>query len=135
MRRKDHSLYARLFASVIVGPVLLMQACSSGTSNSSSSSPITKTIAHIQVVGPPVIVFDHTTDQQQPYNIPDEQITAWKEANGTVNLMIPHYEAYRMRGTYTMNPDCTGTFSLLLTDLGLRALVHFGWRRRESTNP
>jgi hypothetical protein len=75
-----------------------MQACSSGTSKSSSSIPTTKTIAQIQVVGQPVIVFNHTTDQQQPYNIPDEQITAWREANGTVNLMIPSFEAYRMRG-------------------------------------
>ncbi len=98
MKRNRHSRIAPLVVSFIAGPVLLMQACSSGTSNSPSSSPTTKTIAHIQVVGQPVIVFDHTTDQQQPYNIPDEQITAWKEVNGTVNLMIPSFEPYRMRG-------------------------------------
>jgi hypothetical protein len=57
-----------------------------------------KTIAQIQITGEPVIVFDHRTDQQQPLNIPDDQITAWREADGTVNLLIPHYEAYRMRG-------------------------------------
>ncbi len=98
MKRNHRSRVAPLLASVIAGPLFLMQACSSGTSNSPSSTPTTKTIAQIQVVGQPVIVFDHTTDQQQPYNIPDSQITAWREANGTVNLMIPHYEAYRMRG-------------------------------------
>ena len=84
-----------------------MQAC--GGSNTSPSPPTTKTIAQIRVVGQPVIVFDHTTDQKQPLNIPDEQITAWREADGTVNLMIPHYEAYRMRGPdllhLTMDPN------------------------------
>ena len=52
----------------------------------------------IQVAGPPVKVFDHTTDQQEPYNIPDAQFSAWREADGTVNLMVPSFEAYRMRG-------------------------------------
>lgn len=56
------------------------------------------TIMQIRVTGQPVLVFDHTKDQQQSLNIPDIQITAWKEVDGTVNLMIPHYEAYRMRG-------------------------------------
>jgi len=68
-----------------------------------------KTITQIQVTGRPVLIFDHTKNQQQSLNIPDLQITAWKEANGTVNLLIPHYEAYRMRGTdllhLTMDPN------------------------------
>src|SRR2546426_168266 len=94
-----------LFAVTVA--LVLMQAC--GGSNTSPSPPTTKTIAQIRVVGQPVIVFDHTTDQKQPLNIPDEQITAWREADGTVNLMIPHYEAYRMRGPdllhLTMDPN------------------------------
>jgi|GEM_PF-2248820 hypothetical protein len=57
-----------------------------------------KTITQIQVTGQPILIFDHTTDQQQPENIPDLQITAWREADATVDLMIPHYENYRMRG-------------------------------------
>lgn len=97
MKRNRHSHIAPLFAFVVTAPLLLMQACG-GSSGSSAPPPTTKTIAQIQVVGQPVIVFNHTTDQQQPYNIPDEQITAWREANGTVNLMIPSFEAYRMRG-------------------------------------
>jgi hypothetical protein len=55
-------------------------------------------ITQIQVTGQPILIFDHTKDQQQSLNIPDLPITAWKEADGTVNLMIPHYENYRMRG-------------------------------------
>src|SRR3989442_5368895 len=47
--------YTTLFQSV------LMQAC--GGSNTSPSPPTTKTIAQIRVVGQPVFVFDHTTDQ------------------------------------------------------------------------
>ncbi len=71
---------------------------SSPTTSAPPPSPLVKTIAQIEVTGQPVIVFDHTKDQQQPLNIPDEEITAWREADGTVNLMIPHDEAYRMRG-------------------------------------
>ncbi len=100
IRRGAH--IAQILTCVITGPLFLMQGCSSGGSSTASSTPTsiptTKTIAQIQVTGQPVIVFDHTKDQQQPLNIPDEQITAWREADGTVNLMIPHYEAYRMRG-------------------------------------
>jgi hypothetical protein len=55
-------------------------------------------IASIQVTGQPILIFNHTTDQQQSLNIPDIQVTAWREADGTVDLMIPHYENYRMRG-------------------------------------
>jgi hypothetical protein len=50
------------------------------------------------VIGLPVKVFDHAQDKQQPDNFPDAQATAWKEADGTVDLMIPNIEAYRMRG-------------------------------------
>jgi hypothetical protein len=85
---------APLLASLSIGPLFLMQGCSLGA----GSAAATKTIAQIQVIGQPVKVFDHTTDQQEPYNIPDSQITAWREADGTVNLLIPHFEAYRMRG-------------------------------------
>lgn len=55
-------------------------------------------IAGIAVQGAPVRVFDHRRDQQEPDNVPDAQITAWREIDGTVNLMIPNREAYRMRG-------------------------------------
>ncbi len=66
-------------------------------------------IQAIAVTSPPILIFDHTKDQQQPLNIPDLPITAWKEADGTVNLMIPSYENYRMRGPdllhLTMDPN------------------------------
>lgn len=92
IQRRAH--VAQLVACVIAVPLFLMQGCSSGR----SGTPPRKAIAQIQVIGQPVKVFDHTTDQQEQYNIPDGQITAWREANGTVNLMIPGIEAYRMRG-------------------------------------
>jgi hypothetical protein len=88
-----------LLASVLTGLLFLMEGCSSGGSSTPIIPPTTKTIAQIQVMGQPVKVFDHTTDKQEPYNIPDAQTTAWREANGTVSLMISHFEAYRMRGS------------------------------------
>ena len=57
-----------------------------------------KSVAQIQVTGQPVKIFDHAKDQQEIDNYPDAQATAWKESDGTVNVMIPHVEAYRMRG-------------------------------------
>jgi hypothetical protein len=103
IHRRTH---ADLFLAVaLIGPLLLLQGCGGGTANSATnppssppSTPATKTIAQIQLAGQPVKVFDHTRDQQQPFNIPDSQITAWREADGTVDLMIPHKENYRMRG-------------------------------------
>ncbi len=95
-----------LILALVVGFVLLpgfivlgrSQVSAQTVNDEVTSHPRPKRIAQIKITGEPVIVFDHTTDQQQPLNIPDEQITAWREADGTVNLMIPHYEAYRMRG-------------------------------------
>jgi hypothetical protein len=55
-------------------------------------------VSRIVVSGTPVKVFDHATDQQENDNVPDAQVTAWREADGVVNLMIPDTEAYRMRG-------------------------------------
>jgi len=79
---------------------LALIGCAGG--NTTPTPPATKTIAGIAITGQPVKVFDHTTDQQSPNNIPDAQTTAWKEADGTVNLMIAASDAYRMRG-----PDFT----------------------------
>jgi hypothetical protein len=99
MRRNVHSCIVQVLAFLGTALLLVLQGCGgSSASSSPPPPPTTKTIAQIKVVGQPVLVFDHTTDQQQPLNIPDEQITAWREASGTVDLLIPHYEAYRMRG-------------------------------------
>ena len=94
IHRRTH---ADLFLAVtLIGLLLLLQGCGGGTANpatnppsSPPSAPATKTIAQIQLAGQPVKIFDHTKDQQQPFNIPDSQITAWREADGTVDLMIP----------------------------------------------
>jgi hypothetical protein len=56
-----------------------------------------KTIAKIQIVGQPVKVWDHR-NKVEPLNFSDAPVSAWREADGTVNLMLPTYEAYRMRG-------------------------------------
>src|SRR5579863_8755429 len=54
-------------------------------------------ISGISLVGGPTIVLDHLTDQL-PNALPDSQATAWKNADGTVNLTIPWFENYRMQG-------------------------------------
>jgi hypothetical protein len=88
----------RLRTPLIAWLVLLAQACGGGSGGSSPAPASPKSIVSIQVAGPPVKVFDHTKDKQEPDNLPDAPITAWKEGNGTVNLLIPSTEAYRMRG-------------------------------------
>ena len=55
-------------------------------------------ITGISLVGGPFIVFDHLKAKSEPDALPDSQITAWKNANGTVNITIPHSENYRMHG-------------------------------------
>src|SRR3979490_713181 len=55
-------------------------------------------IAGIHIVGQPALVFDHLVDKKEPDHLPDLPATAWKEANGTVNVTVPHIENYRMRG-------------------------------------
>ncbi|HTD62533.1 MAG TPA: hypothetical protein VK679_17880 [Gemmatimonadaceae bacterium] len=54
---------------------LALIGCAGG--NTTLTPPATKTIAGIAITGQPVKVFDHTTDQQSPNNIPDAQTTAW----------------------------------------------------------
>jgi hypothetical protein len=60
------------------------------------------TITQIKVVGQSVKIFDHT-QKLEADNISDGPVNAWREANGTVNLMLPHYEAYRLRGPNLLN--------------------------------
>ena len=82
---------------LLVPATLWLPSCSSSNpGGGGSGSP--SAIAQIEVAGAPVLVFDHTRDKQEPYNIPDAQTTAWRESDGTVNLLISHREAYRMRG-------------------------------------
>src|SRR5262245_39627177 len=59
-------------------------------------------IAKIEVVGAPVKFFDHT-QRMEELNWADGPVNAWREADGTVNLMISTYEAYRMRGPDLLN--------------------------------
>src|SRR5437016_10374268 len=87
----------RIFRAAAILTLLGPMSCGGG-GGAGPPPPAQLSIAQIRVVGQPVKVFDHTRDKQEPYNIPDAQISAWKEANGTVNLMVPHLEAYRMRG-------------------------------------
>jgi hypothetical protein len=81
----------------ILSLACLTHACGGG-SDGTPPPPVTKSIVSMQVVGQPVKVFDNTKDKQEPDNLPDAPITAWRQADGTVNLLIPSTEAYRMRG-------------------------------------
>src|SRR5947209_8193683 len=60
------------------------------------------TITQIKVVGQPVKIFDHKQRVEKD-NISDGAVNTWREADGTVNLMLPHYEAYRLRGPNLLN--------------------------------
>ncbi len=94
---------ALLSTSVIT---LLLSACGASSGSTMQPNPMPPpalAIAKIEVIGQPVKVFDHLVDQQEAANFPDAQISAWREADGTVNLMIPSTEAYRMRGPDLLN--------------------------------
>jgi hypothetical protein len=77
------------------------------------AGPPPRHIVGIHLVGAPTLVFDHLADKQQALNLPDAQVTAWKEKDGTCNLTIPHYENYRMRGTslLSLHIDAAEIFS------------------------
>jgi hypothetical protein len=70
-------------------------------------------------------VFNKATQAQADDNFPDAQITAWKESDGTVNLLIPNIDAWRMRGSdlehLSVDPieiySSTGTASQTTEDL------------------
>jgi hypothetical protein len=79
-------------------PILLGHLTEAAFATSAAGGADSKVIRAIEVAGTAVAVFEHARDQQEPGNFPDAQVTAWKEADGTVNLMIPNAEAYRMRG-------------------------------------
>ncbi len=55
------------------------------------------TITGIKVVGPAVKFFDHT-QKTEDWCFADGTMSAWREADGTVNLLMPSPEMYRLRG-------------------------------------
>jgi len=55
-------------------------------------------IESISVQGNPTLVFDYRRDKQERWHVADAPPAAWREADGTVNLLTPHPETYRMRG-------------------------------------
>lgn len=52
----------------------------------------------IVVTGPEEVVFDWTTDRCEPEHIPDIAARAFRDADGTVQLTIGHWNTYRMVG-------------------------------------
>jgi len=99
MRKKlaSHSFMNVGGPAVCVLAAFLGQSMHAATADSPSTSS-TPQITGMSLVGQPVIVFDHLRDKQEPRNFPDAQSTAWKNADGTVNLTIPITEMYRMQG-------------------------------------
>ncbi|MDB5872196.1 MAG: uncharacterized protein JWQ07_1638 [Ramlibacter sp.] len=84
-----------------------------GSRTSAPPTPATPHIARISVTGQPVLVFDHLTDKREPFHLPDLPATAWKDADGMVNLPVIGSENYRMRGPDLehLTSDPTPTFS------------------------
>ena len=54
--------------------------------------------ARIEVVGEEEVVFDWGTDRCDPENIPDLPLRAFRDAHGTVQMLITHWNAFRMTG-------------------------------------
>ena len=83
-----------LFAALVVTCGANSGFAAAGREDIAAAPPVTG----IRIGGAPVLVFDHTRDKQAANNIPDGQIAAWKSRDGTINLTIPHFQNYRMRG-------------------------------------
>ncbi len=68
------------------------------------------TVTEITIDGEPEVVFDWTTDQCEPENIPDISARAYRDAGDNVHLSIGHYVNYRMTGPTldTVEIDCSG---------------------------
>jgi hypothetical protein len=90
--------------SVGADTTVTVTAESQADPSKSASASVTVTaqtrvsIAQISIVGQPVMVWDHSQSPEQRFNGPDGPASAWREADGTVNLMINNVEAYRLRG-------------------------------------
>ncbi len=82
---------------VTLGLCLRVKAGEIKDSSSARRDPSAQ-VSGISLVGQPVIVFDHLKDKREPFHLPDSPVTAWKNADGRVNLTIPHFEEYRMTG-------------------------------------
>lgn len=85
-----------MFAAALVAKVVVAATVVGGPIRPPFQSVVP--ITGIEIAGPPEIVFDHTKDQQQGDNIPDAQVTAWKNRDGIVSLIVSSPEEYRMTG-------------------------------------
>ena len=90
-------------APVTAGAFHVVATCQADTSKIARvvvtvSAPPIPLIIGLRTVGQPILIFDHLVDKQESSHLPDLALTAWKEANGTVNMTVPHFENYRMRG-------------------------------------
>ncbi len=54
------------------------------------------------------VVWRWTSDSCSAVNIPDAPVRAYRDSSGQINLTIPHYVNYRLKGNSfsTLTPDC-----------------------------
>ena len=54
------------------------------------------------------VVWRWTSDSCSAANIPDAPVRAYRDSSGQINLTIPHYVNYRLKGNSfsTLTPDC-----------------------------
>lgn len=76
---------------------------------SPTPTPIPSVAPSVQLIGSPEVVFDWTTDRCENNHIPDLPARAFKDANGKVQLLAPHFDNYRWIGNSldTVSEDCT----------------------------
>jgi len=62
----------------------------------------------VRVIGPEEIVFDWTTDRCEEYDLPDLPARAFRDADGKVQLILPHFVNRRMIGNTldSVQHDC-----------------------------
>jgi len=62
------------------------------------SNPVTVTPQRAELIGPIETVMDWRTDKCEQWNQPNLPVSAYRDAENLVNLIIPHFVNYRMRG-------------------------------------
>jgi hypothetical protein len=91
-------------------PVVALVACGLVSAPAASAYEFGPTV---QQIGPEETVFDWTTQKCEDNSYPDLPARAFKDSSGKVNLILSHFDNYRMTGTSlnSLTIDCNRIMS------------------------
>jgi hypothetical protein len=82
--------------ALIVALVIALALAGRGEDHDTSNQPAPA--ASAMVTGPPETVFDWSSQACAPGNIPDLPVRAFRDYRGQVELILPHFNSWRMLG-------------------------------------